>query len=233
MEAMMKKFFAVLVSMALLVSVAISTVWAGGDKVRSDNAAGPAGTDGGGDPQASRGTPVGESVQILSVQEDMKGKNGQFQGTLTQKEIDHILFIREEEKLARDVYLTLYEIYQAPIFDNISESEQRHMDAVKRLIDKYGLEDPVEDDAVGIFTNPVFTKLYEDLVDKGETGYCVSLQVGIDIEVLDIEDIEIALLNDVEAQDVNRVFNNLLSGSYNHLNAFNSQYTAAECPIEE
>ena len=164
----------------------------------------------------------------LSAKGPATGKNGRSPGNLTLKEIDHITYMREEEKLARDVYLTLYELYPAPIFDNISASEQRHMDALERLIEKYGLNDPAEDDTVGKFTNQVFTKLYKDLVDKGEMSYCGALQVGIDIEVLDIEDIEIAL-RDVTAQDVNRVLNNLLSGSYNHLNAFTSQYEAAGC----
>ena len=62
----------------------------------------------------------------------------------------------------------------------------------------------------------------------GAISYCDALQVGIDIEVLDIEDIELALGN-VEARDVNRVFNNLLNGSYNHLNAFTSRYKANNC----
>ncbi|MCG7853483.1 MAG: DUF2202 domain-containing protein, partial [Methanosarcinaceae archaeon] len=142
---------------------------------------------------------------------------------------EHITYIREEEKLARDVYLTLYEKYEVPIFANISESEQRHMDAVKRLIEKYGLVDPVTIDDVGKFTNPDFAKLYKDLVELGENSYCDALQAGIDIENLDIEDIEYALFYDVKARDVTRVFNNLLNGSYNHLNAFTSQYEAAEC----
>ena len=166
----------------------------------------------------------------LSAKGPGAGKNGQSLDTLTEMEIEHITYIREEEKLARDVYLTLYEKYEVPIFANISESEQRHMDAVKRLIDKHGLEDPVEDDAVGKFTNPVFAELYIKLVAMGEMSYCDALQVGIDIEVLDIEDIEIAL-DDVEARDVNRVFNNLLNGSYNHLNAFTSQYESNNCEL--
>ena len=164
----------------------------------------------------------------LSAKGPAAGKNGRSPGILTDKEIAHITYMREEEKLARDVYLTLYEIYEASIFANISESEQRHMDALERLIDKYGLEDPVDDDTVGNFTNPVFTKLYMELVEKEEMGYCDALQVGIDIEVLDIGDIEIAL-NDVAARDVTRVLNNLLNGSYNHLNAFTSQYNADNC----
>ena len=167
----------------------------------------------------------------LSAKGPGAGKNGQSPGALTEEEIGHITYIREEEKLARDVYLTLNDSYQASIFENISESEQRHMDAVKRLIDKYGLEDPVKDDTVGIFTNPDFTILYEALVDKGEKSYCDALHVGFEIEVLDIEDIEIAL-NDEIARDVNRVFNNLLNGSYNHLNAFTSQYQANNCKPE-
>jgi hypothetical protein len=163
----------------------------------------------------------------LSAKGPATGKNSRSLGSLTGEEIWHITYMREEEKLARDVYLTLYELYPAPIFDNISASEQRHMDALERLIEKYKLEDPVKNDTVGAFTNPDFTDLYLYLtsVEKGALGYCDALQAGIDIEELDIEDIEIAL-KDVKARDVTRVLNNLLNGSYNHLNAFTSRYEA-------
>ena len=165
----------------------------------------------------------------LSAQGPSAGKNGQSPGTLTDAEIHHITYMREEEKLARDVYLTLYEAWGAPIFANISESEQRHMDALLRLIDKYEeLEDPVEDDTKGVFTNQVFTQLYKDLVEQEEMSYCDALQVGIEIEELDIEDIE-EMLTDVKAKHVIRVFENLLAGSDNHLIAFTSQYEAAGC----
>jgi hypothetical protein len=169
----------------------------------------------------------------VSAQGPAGGKNGQSPGTLTVEEIEHITYMREEEKLARDVYLYLDRIYQAPIFGNISESEQRHMDALARLIDKYGLEDPVIDDTEGVFTNPAFTELYDYLVLRGSEGNCEALQVGIFIEVLDIDDIEYAL-NDVVAKDVIRVFENLLAGSENHLYAFESQLAAEEeCPSIE
>ena len=117
--------------------------------------------------------------------------------------------------------------YEAPIFGNISESEQRHMDAVRSLIEKYGLVDPVANDEVGEFTNTDFAEFYKKLVEDEEINYCDALQVGIDIEVLDIEDIENALNDEnVVARDVTRVFSNLLNGSYNHLNAFTSRYEA-------
>ena len=170
-------------------------------------------------------------VVPLSAKGPGGGKNGQSLATLTDAEIHHITYMREEEKLARDVYLTLSEGYpDAAIFINISESEQRHMDALKRLIEKYGLQDPVEDDAVGEFTNQVFTDLYIKLVGDGDVSYCDALQVGIDIELLDIEDIDKALNDeDVMAQDVRRVLTNLLLGSENHLNAFTSQYDGNNC----
>ncbi len=165
----------------------------------------------------------------VSAQGPAGGKNGQSPGTLTEAEIHHITYMREEEKLARDVYLTLYESYPVPIFDNISASEQRHMDALEGLIIKYGLGDPVIDDTEGVFTNSAFTDLYIKKIEQGEMSYCDALQVGIDIENLDITDINLAL-DEVEAKDVRRVLNNLLDGSYNHFDAFTSQYEAEACP---
>jgi len=170
----------------------------------------------------------------VSAQGPAAGKNGQSQGALTRDEIDHITYMREEEKLARDVYLTLSEEWEAPIFANISESEQRHMDALENLIIKYDLVDPVKDLGVGEFpipdpeTDTDFAQLYADLVKQGQESYCDALQVGIDIEELDIDDIQ-AALRDVKAKDVRRVLYNLLSGSENHLDAFTSQYKSAGC----
>lgn len=54
--------------------------------------------------------------------------------------------MREEEKLARDVYLELYETWDLPVFYNIAQSEQTHMGAVKTLIEKYNLKDPITDE---------------------------------------------------------------------------------------
>ena len=124
--------FTMMVSLALIVTVAVSPVWAVGDKVRSDKAAGPAGETGDGDGQASRGTPVGESAQLPGVQEDLTGKMNQPGTTvsLTQAEIDALWFMREEEKLARDANLVLAEKWDLGLFWNIAESEQQHMDAV-------------------------------------------------------------------------------------------------------
>ena len=142
--------------------------------------------------------------------------------TLTEAEKATILQLREEEKLARDVYLEMYEFWGAPIFNNISKSEQQHMDAVKNLITKYGLVDPVTDESVrGGFTDPAFQQLYQELLAKGQASLVGAYEVGVAIEELDIGDLKKMLpIND--NADVVRVMSNLLSGSYNHLDAFNS-----------
>lgn len=141
---------------------------------------------------------------------------------LSEDEIKAILEMREEEKLARDVYLTLYEKWGLPIFQNIARSEQTHTDAVKALIDKYGLDDPVKDDSVGVFTDLKFTNLYNQLVAEGSKSIEDALKVGATIEDLDIRDLE-DWLSKTDNEDVRLVFCNLMKGSRNHLRAFISQ----------
>ncbi len=128
--------------------------------------------------------------------------------------------MREEEKLARDVYAVLYEQWGLPVFQNISSSEQTHMDAVKNLLDGYGLTDPMLAEA-GKFTNPELQSLYTDLVARGSQSVSEALKVGAAIEEIDILDLQESLAQTVNV-DVQRVFNSLLNGSYNHLRAFTS-----------
>lgn len=130
-----------------------------------------------------------------------------------------ITLMREEEKLARDVYLTLSEDWDLNIFANIARSEQRHMDAVGNLIAKYGLNDPVVDDTVGAFTDAELDALYDDLVIEGRKSVVDALLVGAAIEDLDIGDLMEAL-EVVDNADIQLVFENLLQGSANHYAAF-------------
>ena len=140
---------------------------------------------------------------------------------LTESEEQNILFMREEEKLARDVYLVMYDLWGADVFANISESEQRHMDAIKNLITRYGLEDPVAVDVIGEFVDPDLQLLYDKLVKSGEETLEDALLVGVQIEEKDIADL-IQALEDTDKRNITRVFQNLLNGSYNHLDAFNA-----------
>jgi hypothetical protein len=140
--------------------------------------------------------------------------------SLTDAEKEKIVYMVEEEKMARDVYKTLYDKWGLQVFANIARSEQMHMDSVLYLIEKYGLENPVQDE-VGKFTNPDIQALYDQLVAQGSKSVVDALKVGALIEEVDIKDLDEAIA-EAQAPDVVQIFENLRSGSYNHLRAFTS-----------
>ena len=138
---------------------------------------------------------------------------------LDYEEEQSLLFMREEEKLARDVYLTFHEEWGKPVFANIAESEQTHTDAVADKIEKYGLPDPVVDDTVGAFVNSFLLEKYYELVAKGRLSELDALRVGAFIEELDIIDLQESIEKTDEA-DLQELYSNLMRGSRNHLRAF-------------
>jgi len=150
------------------------------------------------------------------------GTGVQAQNPLSPEEESTLLFMREEEKMARDVYLTLFDLWEHPVFDNISAAEQRHMYAMKNQIDRYGLVDPVTDDTVGVFDNEELGTLYLDLVDMGGKSLEMALRAGALIEEIDILDLENAIAESTH-DDVTWSYGNLLRGSRNHLRAFVGQ----------
>ncbi|WP_457571224.1 DUF2202 domain-containing protein [Desulfovulcanus sp.] len=141
---------------------------------------------------------------------------------LSKEEKAGLIKMREEEKLARDVYKKLYGLWNLPIFTHIALSEQRHMDAIKSLLDKYNLSDPVVDTTVGVFTSPEMQKLYNTLVKQGSKSLIDALKVGATIEDLDIKDLQ-DFLRQTDNTDIKIIYQNLAKGSRNHLRAFTSQ----------
>ena len=138
---------------------------------------------------------------------------------LSEADIDSLTYMREEEKLARDVYIYLYDKWGARVFDNISVSEQKHMDAIKTLLDKYGIPDPVTSNEVGKFTNGSLGDLYEILAGAGSVSLVEALKVGVFIEITDITDLTEGIAA-TSRKDIKNVYTNLRKGSQNHWDAF-------------
>jgi hypothetical protein len=141
---------------------------------------------------------------------------------LNNTEKEHLLYMLEEEKLARDVYQALNAKWNHRTFTNISKSEQQHMDELKALFPKYGLIDPTAGKQSGEFTNQKLQELYTQLVRKGSKSLNDAMTVGVEVEKLDIADLEVAISQTTDS-DVNLVYKNLLRGSSNHLKAFSSR----------
>ena len=139
--------------------------------------------------------------------------------TLNDDEIAGLLFMREEEKLARDVYLTLYDQWGVSVFQNISGSEQTHMDAVLGLLNQYNLADPAAGNEIGQFTDPALQALYDQLIAEGSQSVADALAVGAAIEEIDILDLDECMAQTDNA-DILLVYRQLEAGSENHLRAF-------------
>lgn len=161
--------------------------------------------------------------------------------TLDEGELHHLVFMREEEKLARDVYLTLGGLYPGlKPFAKIDGSEQRHTDTVKNRLEQYSIPDPNTDDRVGYFTGEYyggyFLEKYELLTSWGSESSIDALYVGAFIEELDMKDIVhcpdviVDMDNGIDEGDCGLLYTdehsliesytNLLEGSKDHLRAF-------------
>ena len=169
-------------------------------------------------------TGQGYSKRAASNSKNQQGSMlGFSESDLSPTEMDGILFMREEEKLARDVYLTLGEIWGMNIFYNIAQSEQKHMDSMLTLVEGFGLEDPVMDKGVGEFVNPELQDLYDELIQQGGASLADALLVGGAIEEMDILDLQ-ENLEGTSHPEILEVYENLLSASINHLKSFSRTY---------
>lgn len=141
--------------------------------------------------------------------------------SLTQPEKDAILYMREEEKLARDIYELLFTKWASNPFGNIRQSEQVHMDRMKVLITTYKLIDPVEinKDSPGVFSNTLLQKYYKELTNTASQSLTEALKIGAKIEEMDIADLEERIKQTTQT-DIISTYNNLKMASENHLRAF-------------
>ena len=138
---------------------------------------------------------------------------------LSPTEEKNLLYMREEEKLAHDIYSQMYDKWNLRPFLNITGAEERHMNAIRSMINKYALNDPVKDMKAGVFTNMEINKLYTVLIEQGNKSELDALKAGAEIEEIDIKDLMEAL-KDTDNKDIGFVYNNLKNASGNHLRAF-------------
>lgn len=169
-------------------------------------------------PPADRGALLDEnSATFLDVVSIRDAVAAMPKADLNESEIEGILFMREEEKLARDAYWAFDDLYTLPVFDNIARAEETHMDSVKVLMDKYELDDNILE--AGEFADPHLQVLYHDLVEEGSSSVEEALRAGAVIEETDIQDL-LDRLAETDNEDIKMVYEALMRGSRNHLRAF-------------
>lgn len=151
-----------------------------------------------------------------------------FAGSLNAEKKGILLFMYQEEKMARDVYIVLGQKYpSAQQFANIQLSEQKHTDAVQNLCNKYGVDiSNINETQIGVFVLPEVQSLYDALVAQGNVSLLEAMKVGVAIEEKDIADLTEAMKG--MPSDIVKVFTNLRNASYNHLAAFQNGVAAAQ-----
>jgi hypothetical protein len=147
--------------------------------------------------------------------------------------------MREEEKLARDIYITLWRRWANNSFSNIAASEDTHTNTIKTLLELYGIEDPVKNNDIWAFTSKDMEILYVQLLAKGNQSIVDALAVWATVEDLDIKDLN-ELLKEATNENIIAVYTNLNRGSRNHMRAFvknikknNGTYTPQYISIDE
>lgn len=138
--------------------------------------------------------------------------------SISSEEAATLLWMREEEKLAHDVYQTLYAQWGDVVFQRIANSEQRHFNALGKQLERFDLADPASP-FLGIFSQTELQDLYLKLLSDGSQGYLQALTVGATIEDLDIADL-VAVIDTTPDPILKRTYEHLLEGSKNHLRAF-------------
>lgn len=167
------------------------------------------------------------TILVLVFALNSRGQNVTSSNDLSQVEINNLYYLRDEEKMAYDVYQVLGDKWSIQAFQNISNSEERHQSKVVGLMEKYGLEDKSKNLGVGKFSDQELQKIYETLVAEGGKSLLSALYVGATIEILDIDDLN-RILTQTQKPDLIQVFQNLKMGSENHLSAFKKQISSFE-----
>jgi hypothetical protein len=130
-----------------------------------------------------------------------------------------LTFIVQEEKLAHDLYVQLAQTSGAMQFANIVNSETTHISLVQGLLVAYNIVDPTIGLAEGEFLDQDLQALYDKLLASGSVDRAGAIAAGIAVEEKDIADLEAMLATDLPS-DVALILERLLSGSQNHLAAF-------------
>ena len=133
-----------------------------------------------------------------------------------------LVYMIEEEKMARDLYDTFFEQTGSVVFDRISTSEQKHMDSLLAVADNAGIDVSGVSVTVGVFSNAVIQALYDTLLAQGSVSADAAYDVGVLVEQTDIADLE-TYSSDTEIGIVGTVYAHLELASERHLAAF-SQY---------
>ena len=165
--------------------------------------------------------------------------------SLTQPLKDSLAYMGNEERLAYDVYLNLYEYHQQnshieiqQLYNIATNAESQHIAIVQSLVQRYNLntsdftdvnETVVNDNNMsatnmpkGVYDIQKIQDLYNTLYALGQNTQEDALKVACMVEITDIDDLDKYIIeaHNSNTTDIEAAFNTLRDGSYSHYWAF-------------
>ncbi|NTV17903.1 MAG: DUF2202 domain-containing protein [Bacteroidales bacterium] len=142
---------------------------------------------------------------------------------LTADEIEFIYAVREDEKVARDLYFSFFGTFGLKPFENIGKAEDNHIKATEKLFDYYEIDYPALSEN-GKFENAIRQKLFDSLLLKG-TPELEAFKVMAMLEESNIVEYG-EVLKTIANPNIKIVIENLARASANHFKAAIRQITA-------
>ncbi len=162
---------------------------------------------------------VSSFTYLSSCENDASSNELVVDTTLSKSDQDALLFMLEEEKLARDTYIYLDNLWAINQFSNIKNSEQTHMNTIISLLEENKIDYTIL--PTGEFENQDLQNYYNQFIAEGSVNSVNALKIGATIEDLDIVDLE-EYIKATSNTSIISVFESLQCGSKNHLNSFMS-----------
>jgi hypothetical protein len=143
-----------------------------------------------------------------------------------------LAYMWNEEKLAKEIYLALYGVWEGQtvtLYNIATQSETRHIAAVEGLVEAYDINITNLDDynesyseaelralAPGEYAIPELQELYDTLYIEGSSSEQQALEVGCKVEVRDIADLNESIAIASGIDDLVSTFELLRLQSYQH-----------------
>jgi hypothetical protein len=142
-------------------------------------------------------------------------------GALTAAQRTELARLAEEEKLNHDLYTAFAKAYSLPLFENLAAAEANHLQALRALMDRYGIADPTAGKAAGVFASATVQAAYDRLPAQGKNGQQAALAAAQIVEKNTIARYSDAL-GGLNAPAAERVYSNLRAAETRHLAAIDT-----------
>lgn len=142
-------------------------------------------------------------------------------GSLTVSQRTELLRLAEDEKLAHDLYTAFAQAYDLPVFENLAVAEANHLQALRTLMDRYGVTDPTAGKAAGVFASATVQAAYDQLRVQGKASRQAALEAARTVERNAIASYGDAVIG-LNAPAAERAYANLQVAENRHLAAINT-----------